>query len=87
MYVIEKLRLNKFSAQPVLSARELARTVGLSDPKFQSQQTAKDMEVVIPFGAKKTQTMALGQEMASKAAEFIDNPNAKPLDFKQPKDM
>ena len=86
MFVIEELCLNKFKPVPVPSPRRLKQLFGLSDPLYTSKQTAENLEVVIPYGAKKTQVLALGQKMAEKAAEFVENPNAEPLERINPRE-
>lgn len=78
MYVIKKLRLNKFKAMPVQTARRLYELKGFSKPEAESQMTASDenMQQPLPYGGKKTQLLGLGVEMAEKAAEFAENPSA-----------
>ena len=61
--------------------------LGFSKPAFDSQQTPDQcIDEVIPFGARKTQVMQLGAEMALKAAEFASNPDTTlPLERELPK--
>lgn len=87
MYVIEKLRLNKFQPSPVLTGRQLYAKFGYSDPRIQSKQTAEEIECVVPNGARKTQVLALANDMANKAAEFAENPNADPLPYRNPNEV
>lgn len=87
MFVIKKLRLNRFKSVPIVSSRRLFELFGLSAPKVESQQTAADPSDVIPAGARKTQLLELGCRMASKATEFLENPNAEPLPDTKPKEM
>lgn len=87
MFVIPKLRLNRFKSVPVPSSRRLFELFGLSDPLYESQSTAQDVQDVIPVGAKKTQLLGLGAEMADKAREFAENPSATdPLTRTKPRD-
>lgn len=88
MYVIPKLRLNRFKACAVPSARRLFSIFGFSAPKVESQQTAADLDQVIPSGARKTQLLGLGAAMAEKAVEFQNDPKGtKPLQNKDPKSL
>lgn len=85
MYVIRKLRLNRFKARPCLTPRELYLKHGLSEPKIQSQLTAQVEEVTGPVSAHKTQQLALAQEIEKKAAQFAADPdNTKPLERLDP---
>lgn len=87
MYVIRKLRLNRFRAVPIQSARRLFELFGLSAPKVESQQTAEDLTTVVPYGAKKTQVLDLGVQMAEKAKDFAENPEStKPLPQLKPRE-
>lgn len=80
MFVIKKLRLNRFKPQPVLTPRQLFEKFGQSEPVVKSNQTAEDITSVVPFGARKTQVLQLANDMAVKAQEFIDDPrNTNPL--------
>lgn len=87
MYVIKKLRLNRFRAVPVPRSRVLYRSMGYSDPKYPSQQTAENIDVVLPMeSVAKTKTLALAHDIAEKAVEFAENPQAtSPLQPVQPK--
>lgn len=75
MYVIHSLRLNKFKPQPFVTPRRLFDKFGFSKPEVISKQTAENVEAVIPAAASKTQILALGQEIAAKAAEFKAEPS------------
>lgn len=88
MYVIPKMRLNRFVSSPCPSPRRLFQMFGFSKPAFESQTTSDQViDEVIPIGARKTQVMQLGAEMALKAAEFASNPNStEPLQRELPKD-
>lgn len=86
MYVIQKLRLNKFQPSPVMTPRQLFEKFGQSDPLIKSQQTAEEIECVIPTSARKMQVLALANDMAEKAVEYAENPNADPLPYIKPKD-
>lgn len=88
MYVIPKMRLNRFVSSPCPSPRRLFQMLGFSKPAFESQTTPEQcINEAIPIGARKTQVMQLGAEMALKAAEFAQNPNAtQPLQREQPKE-
>lgn len=86
MYVIEKMRLNRFVSSPCPSPRRLFQMLGFSKPAFESGSTPECIDETIPMGARKTQVMQLGAEMAQKAAEFASNPeNTSPLQREQPK--
>lgn len=88
MYVIPKLRLNRFKSVPCPSSRRLFELFGLSPAKIESAQTAENIENVIPTGARKTQLLELGSKMAEKAADFVENPKStKPLDQIKPRDL
>lgn len=80
MYVIKKLKLNKFVERPVASPSALFKQYGYSDPQFVSRETVENMEVSVPRIARKTQLQELAARMARKAEEFAENPaNTKPL--------
>lgn len=86
MYVIKKLKLNKFKASPVLTGKQLKAKYGYSEPAVDSNETAENIEVTVPFGARKLQVLSLANDMADKAAEFMNNPDAEPLPFIKPDD-
>lgn len=86
MFCIKKLRLNRFVSTIVPTARRLFDMFGYK-PAVESHQTAENPHEVIPFGAKKTQLCQLGVTIAEKASEMVDNPNAKPLQRVEPKNL
>ncbi len=88
MYVIRKLRLNRFKARPCLTPRELYLKHGFSEPQYKSQLTAQVEEITGPVSARKTQQLALAQEIEKKAAQYAADPeNTKPLERLDPSKM
>lgn len=88
MFVIPKLRLNRFKPVPCPSSRRLFELFGLTPAKVESAQTAEAIDQVIPTGARKTQLLELGSKMAEKAADFVENPqHTKPLADLKPRDL
>ena len=88
MFVIRALRLNKFKPSPIVTPRRLFQLFGLSAPKVNSQQTAEAIDQTIPYGAKPTQLLQLGVQMAENASDFAEHPEtAKPLDPVKPREL
>lgn len=69
MYVIEPMKLNRLQARPIVSNRSLRVQFGAQPSKVESQLTAECITEPSPIGARKTQLLALGQAIATKAVE------------------
>lgn len=74
MYVIKKMKLNKFVERPVASPSALFKQYGYSEPQFVSKETAENMDVSVPRISRKTQLLEFADRVAAKAEEFAKNP-------------
>ena len=81
MYVIEKMKLNRLQARPIVSNRSLRAQFGAQPSKVESQHTADCLSEPSPVGARKTQLLALGQAIATKAVDHKEGDDTK-LDVK-----
>lgn len=80
MFVIKKLRLNKFVARPIVSNRSLFVAMGNKPATIQSKDTADCFDAPTVEGATKTKVLGLAQEIAKKAVEMKEsNGNASEL--------
>lgn len=73
MFVIKKLRLNKFVARPIVSNRALFVAVGDKPATIQSKDTSDCFDQPTVEGATKTKVLGLAQEIANKAVEYRQN--------------
>lgn len=67
MFVIEKMKLNKFEPRPIQSNREIALCKGESAPLIQSKDTAECFSEPSIIGASKTKMLGLAQDISNKA--------------------
>lgn len=67
MYVIEKMRLNRFELKPIVSARALVASRGMSAVTIQSQCGSDCFDAPNIDGASKTKLLGLVEEMANAA--------------------
>lgn len=80
MFVIKKLRLNKFVARPIVSNRALFVAVGDKPATIQSKDTSDCFDQPTVEGATKTKVLGLAQEISQKAYEMREsNGNATEL--------
>lgn len=70
MFVIKKLRLNKFVARPIVSNRSLFVAMGNKPATIQSKDTADCYDAPTVEGATKTKVLGLAQEISRKAYEM-----------------
>lgn len=70
MYVIKKLKLNKFVARPIVSNRALVAAVGNKPATIQSKDTSDCYDSPTCEGATKTKVLGLAMEIANKAVEM-----------------
>lgn len=76
MYVIQKLRLNKFQSQPVTSARALfARMKGKLVETTGSKQTSDCISDAGLVNVNKLQELALADAIIQKQNEFAKDPD------------
>lgn len=67
MFVIEKMRLNKYKPTPIVPNRAIALSQGESDPVVTSKQTYKCATEPDITGASKTKVMGLAMEISEAA--------------------
>lgn len=67
MYVIKKLRLNKFVARPIVSNRALFTAMGEKPATIQSKDTSECFNQPTAEGASKTKVLGLAEEISRKA--------------------
>lgn len=80
MFVIKKLRLNKFVARPIVSNRALFTAMGEKPATIQSKDTSDCFNQPTVEGATKTKVLGLAQEISRKAYEMREsNGNATEL--------
>lgn len=70
MFVIKKLRLNKFVARPIVSGRALFTAMGNKPATIESKDTAECYNAPTAEGATKTKILGLAQQIANKAYEM-----------------
>lgn len=70
MFVIKKLRLNKFVARPIVSNRALFVAMGQKPATIQSKDTSDCFDAPTVEGATKTKVLGFAQEIAAKAYEM-----------------
>lgn len=87
MFVIKKLRLNKFVARPIVSNRALFTAIGEKPATIQSKDTPDCFDAPTVEGATKTKVLGLAAQIASKAVEMKESEgNATPI-HKNAKDV
>lgn len=80
MFVIKKLRLNKFVARPIVSNRALFLAMGQKPATIESKDTSDCFDAPTVEGATKTKVLGFAQEIARKAYEMHEsNGNAEQL--------
>lgn len=80
MFVIKKLRLNKFVARPIVSNRALFVAMGQKPATIESKDTSDCYSEPTVEGATKTKVLGFAQEIAHKAYEMREsNGNAEQL--------
>lgn len=67
MFVIKKLRLNKFVARPIVSNRALFTAMGEKPATIQSKDTSDCFNQPTAEGASKTKVLGLAEEISRKA--------------------
>ena len=69
MFVIKKLRLNKFQPRPIVSNRALSLSVGDRPASIISKETSDCIGAPSLDGANKNKVLSLAQQTAQKAYE------------------
>lgn len=69
MFVINKLRLNKFQPRPIVGNRALALSVGDKPATIVSKETSDCLNEPICDGASKNKLLGLAQDIGKKAYE------------------
>lgn len=67
MYVIEKMRLNKFQPKPIVTNRALFICKGAQEATVQSKDTADCYSEPTTLGASKTKVLGLAQNVVNSA--------------------
>ena len=67
MFVIKKMRLNKFQPRPIVSNRSLALSVGDRPATIQSKETSDCLSEPQCDGSNKNKLLGLAQEISAKA--------------------
>lgn len=67
MFVIKKLRLNKFVARPIVSNRALFHAMGEKPATIQSKETAECYDQPTAEGASKTKILGLAEQISRTA--------------------
>lgn len=68
MFVIKKMQINKLQAKPIVSNRSLFLSMGARPCTVESKESAECVNEPTPYGARKTQLLALGAKIAENAA-------------------
>lgn len=76
MYVIKKLRLNKFQPRPIVSNRALFVAMGKKPATIESKDTSDCFDTPSVEGATKTKILGLASQIASKAIEMRETEGA-----------
>lgn len=69
MFVIKKLRLNKFVERPIVSNRSLFLAMGEKPASIQSKDTSECYSEPTPEGASKTKILGMAAEITKVAYE------------------
>lgn len=69
MYVIPKMRINKFEPKPIVSNRQLFASRGQQPATIESKDTSDCFNQPSIQGASKTKVLGLAQEICEKALE------------------
>lgn len=67
MYVIEKMQVNRLQRKPIVTNKALFQSVGARPVPVASQETADCVNDPVPYTARKTQLLHLGQKIADAA--------------------
>lgn len=87
MFVIEKMKLNKFKNRPIVSNRELFMAKGESPATIVSKDTADVVNEPTAEGATKLKVLGLAEEISKTSyAKHKEGEKAKDLDIKNAKD-
>lgn len=88
MYVIEKMRLNRFEFKPIVSARALVASRGMSATTIQSKCGSDCYDAPNIDGASKTKLLGLVEQMANAAyAKHISDGNSPDMKQKDTVDL
>lgn len=87
MYVIKKMKLNKFRPRPLVSNRELFASIGEKGATIQSKDTADCYDAPSIEGASKTKVLGLAEEIGKAAyAKKMSNGESESMSIKNAKD-
>lgn len=78
MYVIKKMMVNKLQPKPVVTNKAMFVASGARPCNVESKDTADCANDPVPYGARKTQLIALGQAMAKVALAKQESNGASP---------
>lgn len=83
MFVIKKLRLNKFQPKPIVCNRALALSVGDKPATIVSKETSDCLSEPCVDGANKNKLLSLAQQIGQKAIQNQQGDNPTPLNKSQ----
>lgn len=87
MFVIKKMRLNKFQPRPIVTNRELFMSMGEKPATIQSKDTADCFDSPTIEGASKTKVLGLACEISKAAFEkHQSNGESEDLTIKNARD-
>lgn len=87
MFVIKKMKLNKYKRRPLVSNRELFASVGEKTGVIQSKDTADCYDAPSIEGASKTKVLGLAAEIGKAAyAKHQSAGESKDMNIKNAKD-
>lgn len=78
MYVLAKMQVNKLQPKPVVTNKAMFLAAGARPCSVESKDTADCVKDPVPYGARKTQLIALGQAIAQVALEKQKTAGAAP---------
>lgn len=88
MYVIADMMVNKLQPKPVVTNKAMFVSCGARPCNIESKDTADCIKDPVPYGARKTQLISLGQQMAATAlAKQASEGKAPSMTPKAPKEM
>ena len=69
MYVIKKMKLNKYNPRPIVSNKELVASMGEKGATINSKETADCYDAPSIEGASKLKVLGLAEEISKSAYE------------------
>lgn len=79
MYVIQKMRLNRFEPRPIVTNRGVYLAVGAKEATVQSKENFDCLKQPTLFGASKLKVLGLAYDITRKAIEHKQKEGTEPL--------